>query len=301
MVRSGRIGLALAALALWGAGSARADAIKFTTGDVEKDMPANSSAVTVVPGRSLDSNGRDPSISVDGYTMKDLRLSYDAKTDSLAVGINYYGIAGNLNGEGQTPGVYNPPDIGGGKSITVAFSPVSANGSGAGNPVIVAGIPVDKTNPILNPDGTAATLNGFKVATYNPNGVGALGAMYGANLPANTGNLAFNPSADHPDLEFTITNFSKIPGLNALSKGFYIQAYTGTGTTILVGKNQIYNTFINPPNPQNPQNLDPPPITPRPNGLPPTVPEPTTVLGWGAVAAVAAWRVRRRIRPTASV
>ena len=299
MVWRRSIRLTLATLALMGAGTASADAIKFTTGDVEKDMPAGPT-VTIVPGRSYDSVARTPEIGMDGYTMKDLRLSYDAKTDTLAVGINYYGIAGNMNGQGETPGVYNPPNIGGGKSITVAFSPVSSTSAGPGTPVVVAGVPVDKSNPILNPDGSAATINGFKVATYNPNGVGALGAMYGSNLVANTGNLAFNPSAEHPDFEFTIKNFSKIPGLNALEKGFYIQAYTGTGTTILVGKSQIYNTFINPPLDQ-PQNIDPPPITPNVKPLPPQVPEPTTLLGWGIVVGGAAWRVRRRLRPVASV
>lgn len=300
MVRKKRLGAVVATLALLGAGTASAEAIKFATGDVEKDMPADSSAITTVPGRDYDSNGRNAGIGLDGYTMKDLRLSYDAKTDTLAVGINYYGIAGDLNGKGETPGVYNPPNLGGGKSITVAFSPVATSGNGAGTPVIVAGVPVDKSNPILKPDGSPATLNGFKVATYNPNGVGALGAMYGSNLAANTGDLAFNPSAEHPDFEFTIKNFSKIPGLNALTKGFYIQAYTGTGTTILVGKSQIYNTFIKPPTLQPQDILNP--VSPGNTPLPPKVPEPTTVLGWAvAISAVAGWRARRRARTVASV
>ncbi|WP_435015934.1 PEP-CTERM sorting domain-containing protein [Tundrisphaera sp. TA3] len=303
MVRCSNIRLALAALALLGAGTtASAEAIKFATGDVEKDMPANSKSVTVVPGRAYDSVARPANFDgVDGFTMKDLRLSYDAKTDTLSVGINYYGIAGDVDGKGgATPGLYNPPNIGGGKSISVAFAPVSATGTGAGTPVVIAGIPVDKSNPILNANGQPATINGFKVATYNPNGVGALGAKFGTNLVANTGDLAFNPSAEHPDFEFTIKNFSKIPGLKALEKGFYVEAYTGTGTVITIGKSTIPSTFITPP-PNQPQTIVVPPITPYVPVLPPQVPEPATLLGWGIMIGGAAWRVRRRIRPVASV
>ena len=38
--------------------------------------------------------------------MKDIRLSYDSKTDSLAVGVNFYGIAGNT--DGSKDGSTNP-------------------------------------------------------------------------------------------------------------------------------------------------------------------------------------------------
>ncbi len=273
----------------------------FVTGNVEKDLPARSESVTVVPGRSIDSVAQPKWMTdaglINGYVMKDIRLSYDQKSDTLAVGVNYYGIAGNTDGsrDGSTSpqtiamGGSNPPHLGGDKSITVAFTPVTEKGINAA-PLVVAGVPAIKS---VAPAGTT---DHFDVATFQ-NSPGGLGRSYGPTLTANLGNLAYDPSQAHPGFEFTIKNFSKIPGLNALTKGFYIQAYTGTGTTTIVGKSMIYNTFVGTPL-KGPQKIvGPTDITPPTPGT--TVPEPATILAWGLVAGGSAWRVRRRFRPQA--
>ena len=169
---------------------------------------------------------------INGYAMKDIRLSYDSKTDTLAVAVNFYGIAGNTDGTangGTNPltiaaGGSNPPHIGGDKSISIAFTPYSAAGTNA-DPVVVAGVPANKG---VSP---AGSLDGFDVATVNATALhtSGLGQAYGMTLTGNLGNLAYDPSAAHPDFEFTIPNFSKIPGLNALTNGFYVSGLRRDG------------------------------------------------------------------------
>ena len=42
-----------------------------------------------------------------GWAIKDIRLSYDAQSDTLSVGVNTFGIAGDADGNGN-PGVADP-------------------------------------------------------------------------------------------------------------------------------------------------------------------------------------------------
>ena len=319
MVRHSAFGWSVAVLALnwsWTAAAASSvspvpaygtpqgtDASKlFVTGDVEKDFPSTSSSVTVVQGQKIGDVGQPQWMTeaglVNGYVMKDIRLSYDQKTDTLAVGVNFYGIAGDTDGskDGSTnplttaAGGSNPPHLGGDKSIAVAFTPVAADGSPASSPVIVAGVPGNKA---VSP---AGTIDGFTVASFQ--GPKTLtGYSFGTTMGANLGQVAYDPSSTHPDLEFTVKNFSKIPGLNALAKGFYVSAYTGTESTTIVGKSYIDDILVAPPLGE-PQKLGNPP-TGVTVPVPPAIltPEPATLLAWGLVAGGAGWRVRRRLRP----
>jgi len=321
MVRHSACRWTLAVLALGWAGPASADAIvstgatstgtsvfpAFATGNVETDLPASSS-VTIVPGQAMTDVAQPKWMNdaglINGYVMKDIRLSYDQKSDTLAVGVNFWGIAGNADGSpdgGTNPktlaaGGQNPPHIGGDKSIAVALTPVTGAGVNAA-PVVVAGIPADKTNT------PAGTTDHFTVAAYNASG-GGLTRSFGQTMAGNLGNLAYDPSKAHPGFEFTVKNFSKIPGLNALANGFYVSAYAGTGSYTTIGKSQISNFFVAPPL-NAPGNLLPPTQITPPTGTvnPPTVqtPEPTTILAWGLVAGGGAWRLRRRLRPSGPI
>ena len=159
--------------------------------------------------------------------------------------------------------------------------------------MVVAGVPANKVG---SPVGS---LDGFNVATVNPMLLRSSGIAqaYGTTLSNHLGALAYDPSKAHPDFEFTVKNFSKIPGLNALTKGFYVSAYAGTGTTIIIGKSAIPATLVGTPLNQ-PQNLQPPPGQVVPPAPAVKTPEPTTILAWGLVAGGAGWRVRRRLRPS---
>jgi hypothetical protein len=276
----------------------------FKTGNVETDMPGPSNSVTVINGQAQNAVAQPQWMTneglVNGYVIKDIRLNYNQTTDTLSVGVNFYGIAGNTDGTpngGTNPlttaaGGSNPPHLGGDKSIDIAFTPVTAAGSSA-NPVVVAGVPANKSNS------PAGSLDGFTVATVNTANLGAgIAQSFGTNLTSNIGALAYDPSQAHPDFEFTIKNFSKIPGLNALTNGFYVSAYAGSGTTLIVGKSAVPDTLVSSPL-SGPQNLNTPPAASAPPTPQLHTPEPTTLLAWGLVAGGAGWRVRRRLRHSA--
>jgi len=92
-------------------------------------------------------------------------------------------------------------------------------------------------------------------------------------------NLAYDPTAAHPQLEFTIKNFSQIPGLDP-SNGFWIEMYAGSAVDS-VGEAGLAWTKV--------------PVTAA-QVIPNNNPEPTTWLAWTLVIGAAACRFRGRIR-----
>jgi hypothetical protein len=218
---------------------------------------------------------------VTGWAVKDLRLAYDSTTNSMSVGVNTYGIAGDADGNGN-PGTINPadpgfahgvdnPHLGGQKSITVAFA---ANNPGdpshPGTPIVVAGVPADKTTP-----GATGT-DGFLVASYKGTDAG-IQNNYGSPLTGHMGTLAFDPSSSHPNFEFNITNFNSIPGIDP-SAGFWLKVYSGTPDDGSVGE-------------ENSQWIHVPAFAPE------TIPEPATWLAWTLLAGGGAvWQLRKKAR-----
>ncbi len=289
MVRLRLLRWGVASLALIGARPVLADPIKFT-GFVANDFnpksinvhvtPVSDSPLTVGPDKWMTDLGR-----VSGWAIKDIRTSYDPKTDTLSVGFETFSnskgvksVFGDADGNGN-PGVTGPqmiaaggvnnPDMGGHKSVAIALAADSTTVKGApGATVVVAGIPADKT--VAGP-GT----DGFTVSTaVNP----ALGLAYqfGKNVAANQGTLAFNPSAAHPDLEFTIKNFSKIKAIDPYA-GFWLQAYAGSPDDRVVGEAALGFTRV-------------------PAFSPESVPEPATLLAWTVLVGAGALHLRRRVR-----
>jgi hypothetical protein len=225
--------------------SASADVIDFT-GNVANDFPiaATSSSIEGRPGSVAEA----PYIIQNGWTtgflIESVRFSYDAKTDTMFVGVQTYSIAGDADGNGN-PGYTDPQmaaagginyaHFGGDKSLTMAFANISSSGS-EGNPIFVAGIPADKSV------GDTSNTNEFTVATYNDTGRG-LAYSYGTILNNHVGELAVDPSASQPNFEFALTNFSKIPGFNP-AQGFYVSLFLGSQRAIVVGKEDIPWTRI---------------------------------------------------------
>jgi hypothetical protein len=263
--------------------AANAAPIQFT-GNVTSDFnPTANPDVVVTPVSSNALNIGQPAWItangwVSGWSIQDIRTYYDTSNDTLYVGINTFknsqGVNapfGQANGDPTgTPTGYDPAHLGGDKSIALAFAPLnSTNPNQPGTPLVIAGVPADKTK-------AGAGIDGFTVSQYNPTTASAgLGYQFGQTLPQFTGNLAYDPTQAHPQLEFTITNFSKIPGLDP-SPGFWIEGYAGSAVDG-VGEAGLAWTKV--------------PITAAQN-----IPEPTTWLAWTLVAGAAACRFRGRIR-----
>ena len=280
----------VAALALIGARPVLANPITFT-GFVANDFSASNPSVLVTPVSSSPLTvGPAPYIvnagQVSGWAVQDVRTSYDAATDTLYVGFNGFNnskgvpaIFGDADGSGN-PGVtsaqmaaaggVNTAHMGGDKSFALAIAPsLASNPSLPGTPVVIAGIPADKS---LAGPGT----DGYTVSSYVNPTLG-LSNSFGTNLAQFQGSLAFDPSAAHPQLEFTIKNFSKIPGIDP-HQGFWIEAYAGSLNDVVVGEMGLDFTKIAALSPQN-------------------IPEPATLIGWTLVAGAAALRFRRpRVR-----
>lgn len=262
------------------------------TGYVEKDFaPSNGSPETgrihieeVTKSQTTigQSNWITQNGWVSGWNVKDIRLSYSVPGNALAVGFNtwangagQYAPFGQANGDpsgAATP--YDPAHLGAGtptsdKSFALMIAKYDpANPGQPGEVVAIAGVPADKS---LNGLGT----NGYTVANVDMSRAsGGLGYMFGSALNNNQhlGNLAFDPSPSHPQLEFTIGNFDKLVDP---SKGFWISAYAGSGLDGVAGEMNLGWKFVGPLTPQ-------------------VIPEPATVLAWTVVVGGLAWRARSR-------
>jgi hypothetical protein len=288
MVRRNVLPWTLATFGLLGIGvrAASADPISFT-GFAQNDFnPLTNTNVQVLPidadplNNIAETSQMLTNKIITGWAVKDLRLSYDAGSKTMAVGVHTYGVAGDIDGNGTVgtintadPGLkfsQEPTNLGGHDSITVAFAANNPqNPSTPGAQLLVAGVPQQKI------DGNTA-LDGFTVASpTSPNGA-AIELNYGQTLTGHVGTLAFDPSSQHPNFEFTIPNFSTIPGIDPAA-GFWVKVYSGSPDDLPVGE-------------ENSQWIHVPAFAPQ------TIPEPATWLAWTLAGGGLAWRRVRRGR-----
>ncbi len=280
MVRVRGIVWVLACLVVAGNRPALAGPITFT-GNVATDFAGTNSGVQITPinegpGVIDGPTGNTASQLASGFMIQDIRTSYDAASNTMYVGVQgYQNVAGQEAIFGDSSGNLNPsldnnPNMTGDKAIAIQFAPtVSIAGQQVpGTPAVIAGIPADKTK-------VGSGTDGFTVSS-DTNTPGLPQYSFGQQLAQYTGTLAFNPSAAHPDVEFTIKNFSQIPGLNP-ANGFYIQVYAGSGQDVISG--EVSSGWIKVPAIGEQQ-----------------LPEPTTWMVWAALAGGAALRLRRSRR-----
>ncbi len=298
--------LTLAAALAFGGGFGRpaeAGAVTFT-GNVETDMPYTpggaNNGVFAVPGLQPNQVAQDSWITqngwINGWVIKDMRFDYNATTNTMQVGVNFYSIAGDADGnptgkpapQSLLEGL-DPASLGGRKSISVEFAaPAGQGGAQVGAPVIVAGVPEDK----MTSGGTGT--DQFTVAAAG--GSAAIQDNYGKQINAAMGSLAFDPSPAHPDFEFTIKNWSQFSTL-AGSNGFWVSAYAGSPDDVVAGESKIPWAHIPVPlSPGEQVSVGPGP-PPVPTQVP-HVPEPTTVAGWSLMAGCVVWALRRSRQTT---
>jgi hypothetical protein len=215
---------------------------------------------------------------VSGWAINKVEMSYNPTNDTMYVGLasfknsaGQYAIFGDADGNGDPGGAstqmtrmggIDSANMGGDKAVAVAFAPFnSTNPTVPGTPTLIAGIPADKSL-------VGTGIDGFRVSSFASN-TNLLQNSFGPAISGVTGALAFNPSAAHPELEFSISNLSK-SGINP-SHGFWVEMYAGSGQDVVAGEVGLVWTYVSPFEPQS-------------------IPEPTTWLVWAGLAGGLAWR-----------
>lgn len=297
MVRPRFWPLAIALMGLAAPAMGRAGTIPFT-GDVERDFPlvkGNDIRVAIdnpyptpADGSIPQSNPRDIDIPAwmkaegkeTGWNFKDVRLYYDKASDTLAVGINFAGVGGDVDGDGDpnrtdprtaASGGIDEARFGGGETVSVALDLNNDR-----KPDIIAGIPVNKP---AGQDGIASfTLGKYK---DTPSGL-AFGygdkSVGSTNLLDFLGRKSIETSLSRPDMEFEITKFSQLgklfdPKFDPASTPLGLLAFAAGMNDVIVGEDSIPYSAVSPQV-----------ITP----------EPATLLAWSsALAGGLLWRKRQ--------
>jgi hypothetical protein len=170
-----------------------------------------------------------PDGTLSGWDITDLRLTYDGATDTMRVRISVRTILGDADGDGG-PGVssawlaanggFDIPNLGSSETAAVFFD---LNEDGDYD--VIAGISGST-------DYYGFSVNIFSGSFFPP-------FNFGTPLPGNTGSISPNPSATDPDLEFTIVNWSTLPGHDG-SPDFCVGAFLGSEQDDGVGEDFVY-------------------------------------------------------------
>lgn len=193
-------------------------------GNVEEDFIG--SDILIIPD-SIGSVGLPtvaplpPPGTVSGWDVKDLRLCYNATTDIMYIGINVGNdistILGDADGDGD-PGQTSTWLAGhGGTDIADLGSSECA--------AVFFDLDEDDIWDVIAGISGVTDYSGFSVnrvtsGPFNP------ALSFGDTLASHKGSISANPDADHPDLEFTITHWSTLPGQDD-SPGFCVGASLG--------------------------------------------------------------------------
>jgi hypothetical protein len=223
------------------------------TGNVEADFDPGLYEVLVITDPSLLGANEitvvypplpDPNATVytSGWNIKDLRLAYDPGSDILYVGVNSYGIVGDVDGNGDPNTSFDPdqwndyPDLSNGESVAVYFDldMLPATFSNNQSWDVIAGVRAD------------LECSGFSVATMNLTGGFNPGSNFGTPLPYHYDPTPPHcPSATWPDYEFTILHFSELVATLGLTDPnglgeFRVGVYAGSQNDGNVGEDFIY-------------------------------------------------------------
>jgi len=177
------------------------------TGDVEADFTGP--GILTIPDPLGDvgypnpsPGGKIPAPGMPGWDMKDFRITYDSGTDTLYVGLNSGGIAGDADGDGDPShtslyladmGGTDYADFGTSESFAVYFD-----------------FDQDGTLDVIAGVSASVDISGYTVA-YPLSNPGSPATNFGATIPGATGTVTGGTIAE-PDVEFSILNFSTLPG-----------------------------------------------------------------------------------------
>lgn len=195
-------------------------------------------------GRDVGMPPAFPEESTSGWDVKSLYFFYNRTTDVMQVGIDFYGVAGDADGDGD-PGSTGPvlenqlgvdePDLNGTEAV-----------------VLILDTDLDgRYDVAVGVNGTAGLRDfgayRFVGRKYAP----ALG--FGERLSPDPAALFVSPDASCPDFEFAIERFSKLPGFTFVPFepfSFRFEAFAGSfcddgiGDDLVPGPNGAVATFL---------------------------------------------------------
>ena len=265
------------------------------TGNAPADFTQPDTVIIADPG-GVDDVGlpiQAPLGTVSGWDVVALYFDYDHTADIMYIGVDTFGICGDVDGDGNPGGTaawlagvggVDFPNLSGTESFTLLIDTDGDYVSGSGGPGIEVVVGVDDFYDI-----TAFGTYNFVGDPFAPQ------AGFGAVLP-NTTALFANPSAAAPDMEFTIANFSTLPDFTftpGQAFTFWINLFMGSFQDDGVGEEYLplagVTVAVNIP----PQAVQPP------DSEPGVVPEASTLIllgsglaGLGAYARLR-WRARK--------
>jgi len=206
------------------------------TGNVAIDFPATEQPGVVIFNSSNTPNiqhpiippNLQPLIPVSGFDISEIRVSYDATTDTLSVGLNQPPaniptdpsgpvIAGDADDNGNA-GTVNPAvaaaapgftefyALGGAEQMAASLF-LSPSSIASMVPQVVAGFSPNPPSPTPTDPAPAKPYQvALAIPGMNPQGI----PFFGTPLPDSTGTVYLFNSAAHPNLEFSISHFSQL-------------------------------------------------------------------------------------------
>ena len=206
------------------------------TGDVPRDFPQGSAVIIFDPG------GVDvgvplgfPPGTVSGNDIEDLRFVYDENSDTLDVGINTYGVAGDVDGDGEPGGT--GPDLSAAGGVDIA------DFGGTESVSLIIDIDEDGIMDAIAGVSGEVSMGSFELRRFEGS-VFTPGFSYGAPFPhpgPYIGEVAPSPSLASPDVECSIVNFSAIPPSSGFDSSRWVQvvAFIGSFSDAGVGEDYL--------------------------------------------------------------
>jgi len=167
-----------------------------------------------------------PTTTISGFDIRALYLEYDTATDILYVGIDCFNICGDTDGDGDPSGTSTAlaglggedvPEFGPGESFGMLIDTDNDYTGASGDFDVVIGV---------RDEDTLAQIGAFEYSGLI--GEEMVNEVWGNRL-ANVVTLFQSPSAAAPDLEFSIANFSTLPGFTPGQLPQTYQLHSGMG------------------------------------------------------------------------
>ena len=210
------------------------------TGDAPDDFVAANVVRIDDPPGSPDvgmPNNAPPGV-ISGWDMKAVYFDYESSTDVMYIGIDTYGICGDADGDGDPSataswlsanGGVDTADFSGSEDVGILIDTDNNSSTGGDGFEVVVG--VDMYHDI-----SSLGAYNFTGNAYGP----AFG--FGSKLTNDVEFYNTGPDASAPDLEFSIANFSELPGFTFTPGDafqFHVRAFTGSGDDDGVGEDFI--------------------------------------------------------------